>query len=245
MSTPKELNFFIDDRREGNWHRGADWYGRHFDPEFQVRGESSPNYTVDPVLPGVATRAARLVPDAKLIFMVRDPVERVRSGYVHHYANRRERRPLREAVLDPASSYVMRSRYHHQLSSWLEHFPMERVLVVSQDDLRLTRRPSLQRVWRFLGIRENVSRAGFRKQRLKTEKLRRKTVVGRYVSRHVSAGQWHRIENAQLLGWHPLARPIEQPELDDDVRSRLEEMLREDAERFRALTGLAFEDWSV
>lgn len=245
MSRPKELNFFVDNSHEGNWYRGIDWYRNQFDPDYQVRGESSPNYTMDPILPGVAARAAGVVPDAKLIFMVRDPVERVRSGYIHHYANWRESRPLEEAVLDANSSYVMRSRYHHQLSSWLEHFPLERVLVVSQDEMRQARRPSLKRVWRFLGIRENVWREGFKIQRLKTEKLRRKTVIGSHVSRRVSAARWHQIENIRLLGWRPLARLVEQPELPDLVRAGLIEMLQEDVERFRALTGLAFEDWSI
>jgi len=245
MSSKKELNFFIEDRREGNWQRGVDWYRDQFEPDYQVRGESSPNYTVDPILPGTAARAAAVVPEAKLIFMVRDPVERVRSGYVHHYANRREKRSLEEAVLDPDSSYVMRSRYHHQLSAWLEHFPLERVLVVSQEEMRRTRRPSLKRVWRFLGIRENVWREGFKKQRLRTGKLRRKTAIGSQVSKRVSAARWHQIENARLLRWRPLAHPIDQPELTDGVRASLVEMLEDDVARFRALTGLAFEDWSI
>lgn len=245
MSSPKELNFFIDHERAGTWGRGVEWYRGHFDPGHEIRGESSPDYTVDPVLPGVAERAAGVAPDAKLIFMVRDPVERARAGYIHHYSNRRENRPLREAVLDSESSYVMRSRYHHQLSRWLEHYPLKRVLVLSQEEMRRTRRPTLKRVWRFLGIRENVWRESFRIRRLQTKSLRRKTPLGRYVAQHVSAGRWHDLERVPVLGRRLLSRPFEHPELDEDLRARLKELLGEDVARFRELTGQTFPDWSI
>jgi hypothetical protein len=73
MSSPKELNFFVVER---NWSRGLDWYRGHFDPEAAVRGESSPNYTTYPHHLGIPERMHEAVPGAKLIFLVRDPLER-------------------------------------------------------------------------------------------------------------------------------------------------------------------------
>jgi Sulfotransferase domain len=240
MSSPKELNFFIDDRREGSWHRGLDWYRSHFDSDAEIRGESSPNYTADPLMPGVPERMARVIPDAKLILLVRDPIERVRAGYVHHYANRVEKRGFAEAVLAPDSPYVWRSRYHHQLDRWLEHYPLERILVIAQEELRKSRRPTLKLVWRFLGVRENVWREGFRKRRLKTEDIRRRTALGALVADHVSHVRWRQLQRYRFF-----ARPFEPPEIDAEVHAALADLLREDAKRFREVTGQSFPQWSI
>ena len=129
MSTPKELNYFFDEpqptdsvsiagerelqmihMRDGNWRRGPDWYAEHFSPEAKVRGESSPAYTA-PWHPDVAERMATLVPDAKLIFLVRDPIARMISQYRHHLALGREWRDLDEALTIPNGVYIGRSRY--------------------------------------------------------------------------------------------------------------------------------------
>ena len=91
MSRQKELNFFIEER---NWPRGADWYAGHFDAEAKVRGEASPNYSAFPQHQGVPERMHSVVPDAKLIYMVRDPLERIAAHWVHNYAKRREKGTL-------------------------------------------------------------------------------------------------------------------------------------------------------
>ena len=91
MSKPKELNFFIEER---NWPRGIDWYKAQFDADARVRGEASPNYTAFPQHQGVPERMASVVPDAKLIYMVRDPLERIAAHWVHNYAKRREKGTL-------------------------------------------------------------------------------------------------------------------------------------------------------
>jgi hypothetical protein len=237
MARPKELDFFVEGR---NWERGVDWYREHFDPVVPVRGESSPNYTADPYLPGVAERMAGVVPDAKLIFMVRDPVERVRANWIHTYSNRVEDRPLREAVLDPNAEYLARSRYHHQLSRFLEHYPMERILVLEQEELLEERRETLVRVWRFLEVRDTVWREAFNIKRLESGERRRKTRLGRYVSGRVPHSTWRRLRSHR-----PFSTPFVQSEMDDELRAELADRLRDDAERFRALVGRPFESWSV
>src|SRR5205085_10467190 len=74
MSKTKQLHFFTE---KENWGRGLAWYESHFDTPAQVRGESTPAYSAWPVHRGVPERIARVVPDTRLIYLVRDPVERV------------------------------------------------------------------------------------------------------------------------------------------------------------------------
>lgn len=237
MSRPKELDFFI---AEANWRRGVDWYRSRFDAGAPVRGESSPNYTADPMIGGVPGRMAELIGDAKLIYMVRDPIDRIRANWVHAYSNRAEDRALPDAVLDPESSYVARSRYHHQLSRFLEHYTLDRILVLEQAELFTNRRETLRRVFRFLEVREDVWRDAFDERRLETSTRRRRTPLGAFVASRVRVRTWRR-----LRGRWPFSRPFEHPHVDGDLRARLAGLLADDAARFRELTGREFADWSI
>jgi hypothetical protein len=166
MSGAKELNFFFGPDRPpavappygeprawaaGNWHRGLRWYAAHFDPAMPVRGESSPGYT-SPARPEVAARMAAHLPDAKLIYLVRDPVERALSQYRHHVAEGTERRSPAEALFDPDSQYLARSRYHERLAPFARHFCRTRIRVVALEDLVARRRRTLASLFGFLGV---------------------------------------------------------------------------------------------
>lgn len=165
MSVPKELNFFFGPdpdsaaprtggRRttwaDGNWHRGVDWYRRHFPAEVPVRGESSPGYT-SPDHPEVAARMVHVVPDVRLVYLVRDPIARAVSQYRHHRRDGSEHRPLETAVLDPASQYVARSRYHERLVPFLAAFRVERIHLVVQEELLAAPERTLPAVFGFAG----------------------------------------------------------------------------------------------
>jgi hypothetical protein len=237
MSRPKELDFFIEGR---NWSRGVDWYRSRFDPAAKARGESSPDYTVHPHLPGVPERMAELIPEAKLIFMVRDPIERIRANWLHTYSNRVEHRPMREAVLDPDRDYVTRSRYHLQLSRFLDRYPIGRVMVIEQGELLSDRRGTLRRVFGFLDVSEDVWREAFSEQRLETSARRRRTWLGAQVAKRIKPRAWRRIRDRR-----PFTHPFEQPRMDEALRAELADLLREDIARFRELTGREFATWPV
>jgi hypothetical protein len=161
MSRLKEVNFFIGPDtaphgdaetwwRSGHWHRGVDWYASLFDGSAPVRGETSPGYT-SPDAPEVAPRMASLLPDARLVYLVRHPVERAVSQYRHHHRDGTERRALEEALLDPGSQYLARSRYHERLVPFLERFAAEQILVVVQERLLRDRGAQMAAVYRHLG----------------------------------------------------------------------------------------------
>lgn len=161
MAPGKELNFFLGPEqaphdeesswwREGQWHRGVEWYAGCFDPTAPVRGESSPGYT-GPGHPEVPHRIRALLPDVRLVHLVRDPVDRALSQWRHHVRDGTEPRPAAEAVLDPGSQYLERSRYAGQLAPYLALFPAEQVLVVVQERLLARPRAELARVFAHVG----------------------------------------------------------------------------------------------
>jgi Sulfotransferase domain len=150
MSRPKELNFFVE---ELNWELGADWYRGHFPADVAVRGETSPHYTNRPRFQGVAERMKEVLgEDLRLIYMVRHPIDRLLSHYLHNVGGGYESRELAEAVSDPASAYVQRGMYASQLEPYVETFGLNRILVVSREELGAERDATVQAVFGFCGV---------------------------------------------------------------------------------------------
>lgn len=247
MSRKKELHFFSG---QHNWERGEDWYRSWFDPARPVRGETSPGYTNFPIIPGVPQRMHALIPDARLVYLVRDPVERTLSHYRHRVAERQEARPFREALADPAEIYTRRSLYHYQLEQYLPWYDIGRILVVQQEALLADRQRTLAKVFSWLGVDPAFRSLRFRYRRHRTVRKRRLTDMGvrfsgtapmRAVGKLRDPLRWM-IEDA--LYW-PVSRAVPRPVIDPETREELRARFRDDAARLRRLTGLALEGWSV
>jgi hypothetical protein len=245
MSRPKELNFFIAERA---WPRGPEWYARHFDPQAKVRGESSPNYTAYPHHMGVPERMHPLIPDARLIYVVRDPLERIAAHWVHNYAKRREKGDLRATLSHPNTSYLLRSQYHMQLQQFLNHYPREQILVLEQDDFRRDRSATLRTVFEFVGIDPDFTHPNFERERHASARKTRATRLATGLER-ASRSRGGRMLPTKL--WFalderlPLRKPIERPDVRQALDPEALRALREDAERLRDLIGRPFRRWSI
>jgi hypothetical protein len=245
MSRPKELNFFIEER---NWPRGIDWYKSHFDAEARVRGEASPNYTAFPQHQGVPERMASVVPDAKLIYMVRDPLERIAAHWVHNYAKRREKGTLAETLVHPNTSYVTRSKYAMQLERFLEHYPKEQILVFQQSELRHKRMETLRQVFEFIGVDADFNHPRFEQERHQTSGKTRATRLAVSLEklgrsrrgRYLPSNFWLVLDDRL-----PLRKAIKRPDVKASLPPETLEELRADAERLRELTGRDFSNWKI
>ena len=246
MSTPKELNFFIAER---NWPRGLEWYSRHFDPAARCRGESSPNYTAFPQHMGVPERMAEVVPDAKLIYIVRDPIDRISAHYVHNFAKRREKGDLRQTLLHPNTSYVSRSKYFTQLQRFLEFYDREQILVIENSRLRDDRLATLREVFEFVGVDPTFQHPKFEQVRHSSSRKKRATRLGMRVQKMSRSRLGSRIPRRAWLALDvalPLSKPIDKPGgVREALGPEVIEVLREDADRLREFTGLELADWSV
>src|SRR4051794_28360915 len=158
MSKPKELNFFVT---ELNWDLGLDWYASRFDNRFKVRGESSPHYTNLPRYEGVAERIRTHCPDAKLLYMVRDPIKRILSHWMHATGAGYETRDIVEVLSDPNNSYTNRSRYWTQLQPYLERFDRSQIEVITQEELQADRDGTMRKAFAYAGVDENFTSEQF------------------------------------------------------------------------------------
>ena len=156
MSTTKELNYFGDD---AVYAHGQDWYTSHFASSESVgaaaRGEASPRYTMPDASPHTAARMCELVPHARLLFLVRNPIDRIESHYHHRVRKTEPLLPIDEEVLaDPV--YVDTSAYATRLEPFLDRFPREQVLVVTSDALRKDRAATMRSVYEFVEVDPTV-----------------------------------------------------------------------------------------
>ena len=149
MADPKEPNYFsIDSVHE----RGLAWYHGLFAAarEGQLCGEVSPSYTRYPRFPDTPARMAEACPGAKLIYLMRHPVERFYSNYVFDRSFG-HREPIRDTLR--MRSYVLEtSRYLAQIQRYLEYFPRERMHLIVLDDLRADAAAVLSRLAGFLDV---------------------------------------------------------------------------------------------
>ena len=247
MSREKELDFFVAER---NWSRGLDWYRRRFNTDAAVRGEASPYYTALPQHRGVPERMASVIPDARLVYLVRDPIERLVSHYHMAVATGRERRPLAAAIANLSESwYVAQGRYWMQLDPYLRHFAPEQVLVVDQDDLGRERAAALRRVFGFLGVDPNFVSPEFDEVHFAAMARRRRRPVAKAVLALDRAVGSDRSQDARrrvpARMRAMLTVPLERTALGPALRARLEQLYTPDAARLREHTGLRFASWSV
>jgi hypothetical protein len=166
----KEVSYF--DRHYG---RGEAWYRGNFPNRVRARGklvgEASPSYIFHPLGP---ERVKALVPEARLVALVRNPVDRALSHYHHEVALGREPLPFEDALdaeekrlrgeeerlaADPSyfsrawwsHAYKSRGRYAEQLERWLAAFPREQLLILPSEDLGGEPERTHARVLDFLG----------------------------------------------------------------------------------------------
>ena len=209
-----------------NYGRGPSWYRGHFPTRVAARraapangrvitGESSPYYMFHPM---AGRRIAADLPDAQLIILLRDPVERAYSAFTHESARGFEHEPFERALAleesrlageeerllaDPTyvslhhqhHAYVRRGRYVHQLERLEREIGRHRMLVIDSGDLFTDPAPVFDRICQFLGLAQ---------------------------WRPESFGQYN-------------ARP--RPDLDDGLRRHLAKVFQDDDERLGVWLG--------
>lgn len=162
---PEPKFFLVDELYE----RGLSYYSsKWFDPLPQKRllGEKSALYLEGASVPG---RIHRALPRAKLIFMLRDPVERAWSHYCYSRQNGLETLGFEDALETEAErtknlpeslqfsrpfSYFSRGLYAKQLARFLEFFPREQLLVLRTEDIVSKPEGIATAFQRFLGVEE-------------------------------------------------------------------------------------------
>lgn len=245
MSRDKETDFFV---AEKNWPRGRDWYGAQFSRADAVRGEASPNYTKSRDFPGVPSRMASVCPDAKLIYILRDPVARAQSQFSHSVVMGSLSPDLEGFETSHEYAHILDgSLYAQQLECYLDHFPLDAILILDFDDLVRDPQSVMDQITAHIGVAPyGLDDHAAKNDSAEISKIPApilrfaQSALGRRIAGLVSRDTRDRIRGA--LARSSSRKP---PAFPDALRARFEEDLRADAQRLREITGKAFADWSV
>jgi hypothetical protein len=163
-----ELKFFS---RTNIFNRGRNWYINNFKCKGKIIGEKSAEYSESIDFP---YRAFKLFPRLKLIYIIRNPVERAISNYYWSIKNGFERRSLNAALADELKEgieingmvrinqtrpycYLGRSIYSRSLSLVYNFFPSEQIILIDFDNYIKSKSETLQNIGEFLGFLPQAS----------------------------------------------------------------------------------------
>lgn len=253
VAKSKEPNFFT-----ARWNKGLGWYKEEF-PHFQEKIciDASTSYSFAPLskensmynknhFHNVPKRIHSLNPNAKFIYLLRDPVERTYSSYWHSFNMGRETKSFGEAIRNDYF-YLDVSNYYGQLTLWLDYFPAESILLLLFKDLKSDLEQTLKKCFRFIGVDENVL--------VSLDRTRNKTVYFNRVGR-----QCNRIfKKLDHSGLHYLAPSIVRnfvrgltsdprrkiPAILDDDKSFLCKYFFDKNRSLELLTGLNLNHWQA
>jgi hypothetical protein len=138
---------------------GVDWYRRCFprpklkEGRWTITGEASPGYLFHAHAP---ERMAGVIPQARLMALLRNPVDRTYSAYHWRIRNGQETRTFEEAVeasfADPHEKHLYKSIYVDHLQRWAEFFPREQMLIIKSEDFFENPKETVKLSLDFLGL---------------------------------------------------------------------------------------------
>jgi hypothetical protein len=174
LPVKKEIAFFCT-----HFHKGVSWYQSHFPMKrdaTMITGEASPYYLSHPK---AAERLKSVLPDSKIIVLLRNPIERSFSSYKNikklgletsgtfelaiELENDRTSGEEKKIVENDSYysskhqhfSYLGRSIYHLELEKWFKHFPPEQFLIINSESFYADPVKTYHSVIRFLGLSEH------------------------------------------------------------------------------------------
>lgn len=249
MPDEKEPHWFVPELRRGD----RDAYERLFEPGRDVRhrGEASPSYTMFPFFAGVPQRIAREIPDVRLVYLVRDPVERMRSAFIetlavgnwraHSYGS------VREALM-ANFSYVVVSMYWLQLRQYLECFDPEQLLVITSEQLLADRQATLDRVLVHLGLEPGWQPPNVDEVLNQSSERRALRPGVARADRWLARRRWYSLDIRKRVRGSRLGMRSFRPEettVDSELRAAFAEVFRDDLTGLRGFLGEDFDAWGL
>jgi hypothetical protein len=169
----REIHFFdIDDINQhpdffifsnGNWYypqfetnfeKYLNWYRAFFSPahETQLIGEDSTTYLASPKAP---ERIAKLIPDVKIIVMLRDPASRTYSHYWHLLRTGRAIHNFEDSLRIMPGNLIQRSLYKNQIERYLKYFPRDNICFILFEEFIQNIQGIIYEVCQYLNLTTN------------------------------------------------------------------------------------------
>jgi len=228
MTAPKEPNYFSDD---AVFAKGADWYAQLFDAAAagDIKGEASTHYTKQPDYPQTLPRMTKALPEVKLVYMIRNPMVRLVSHYIHAWSEGEVSTPLDQALKDHGA-LVDYGRYGWQIAPFIEAYGADAILLTSLERLKAEPDAELARIAAHLGhegavawIKDQAT------QNVSSQRVRKFPLHGLLVGNPVATALRRLLVPQALRDKIRSSRQIsERPEIPASARAGLEKLFLED-----------------
>lgn len=252
MSEEKEPGYFVE---QLGLHKGEQWYCNLFEDEtrYRYRGESSTHYTKLPVYRGVVERIFQFNPDARLIYIMRDPFERLISHYWHavrdiHHGG--ETRPLLKAVAEQPD-YLAFSDYATQLKPYIDLFGRNAVYALTFESLRQNPDKEVNLIFDWLQLENHpIHKEASTAHNQKPDDIT--GVSGKGILNKIQYSKtWDSISRFVPTQFKQLAKKaaykeVDQQEIERDIlelRSRIAETQQKQIEALSHLLNRQFPEW--
>lgn len=155
MTDPKEPNYFSDD---DVFENGPEWYADLFRTAHvnDVKGEASTHYAKRPDYPLTLSRMTKALPSPRLVYMIRNPIERLVSHYIHAWSLSQTEITLDEMMRSNAT-LIDYGRYGWQIQPFIEAYGPDAVLLTSLEKLKKDPATELARVAEHIGFSGSVN----------------------------------------------------------------------------------------
>lgn len=217
----KESNILILSDHIGEIEKSySDSFLNHKYPKIDV----SPKYAQCHLYPGVAEKLYKINPRAKIVFLVRDPIDRIKSHLSHNALRDRVNKSMEEEVL-LNSDYYLTSSYTHQITAYLKYFPLEQIKVFQFEKMISDSTTFQLALFDFLGVDDEPIN-------FKPFNVTENRYVIKYhdwIHNHVTNS---RVLKLYHLFWWVVSLKPKRVVISHDVQMKLYELLNEDTEEF-------------
>jgi hypothetical protein len=244
MSSPKEIHYFIEENYQKH---DINWYKSFFKSQKKIVGTAPQNYTKrhNNAYMGIPERIYAHIPEVKMIYILRDPIERYKSHILENYYGGPWHRNYFE---EEEENHLKTSLYHYQLEAYLQYFHLDQIFITTLEELKKDKLKVLNQIFSFLEVSTLDDEEQFNFiSNTRTQKILPHVFKRRLLYRGIKKV------------WPFLAEEMNKSELlkryffqQEKVLKKAEEQLEsviplfiEDTKKLRALTGKEFELWSV
>lgn len=243
MSDPKEIHYYADGIYD---LKDKGWYTSFFETDKKIAGTTPQSYTKchNKYYKNIPQRIFKDTPDVKLIYIVRDPIERYASHILesYHCDNAADVKYSKES-----GNYIKTSMYAMQLKAYLEYFSLDQIHILSLEDLQKDKLGELNKIFKFLNISTLEDKSIFDFKTNTAEMKGVPAVIKRkFFIRVVSKFFPDLAEQlARSLTDKFYTKLLKKPILSESEVEQIRDQLKTDIEEFRLITGKAFNQWKI